>query len=255
VPPPDWTAALPEKVAWISDEWDLTIGAQLPGGENSWVALVGDDQVLKVGWLHDEALHEAEGLRLYDGDGAVGVHRAAVFDDTSCLLLERLGAPLSSLPEEEQDVVLAGLLRRLWRPGEQPFRPLWQMCAMWVDGMKDSPLDPGLVRHGKQLFVELAAGETLLLTDLHAGNVLAGSREPWLAIDPKPYVGDRHYDVLQHLLNCRERLAADPAGLVRRMAGLLELDFERVLLWLFARCVIESGSDPQLATLAEVLAP
>ncbi len=60
----------------------------------------------------------------------------------------------------------------------------------------------------------------LLCTDLHAGNVLAAQRAPWLIIDPKPYIGDPAYDVLQHMLNCEDRLAADPAGLANRMADL-----------------------------------
>jgi streptomycin 6-kinase len=40
----------------------------------------------------------------------------------------------------------------------------------------------------------------LLATDLHTGNVLAAQRQPWLMIDPKPYVGDPCYDLGQHLL-------------------------------------------------------
>jgi streptomycin 6-kinase len=31
-----------------------------------------------------------------------------------------------------------------------------------------------------------------------------------VVIDPKPYVGDRTYDALQHMLNCTERLTRDP---------------------------------------------
>ncbi|MHB1836702.1 MAG: aminoglycoside phosphotransferase family protein [Solirubrobacteraceae bacterium] len=31
-------------------------------------------------------------------------------------------------------------------------------------------------------------------TDLHAENVLCSQREPWLVIDPKPYVGDPAYE-------------------------------------------------------------
>ena len=46
------------------------------------------------------------------------------------------------------------------------------------------------------------------------GQRAVGQRRPWLLIDPKPYVGDPHYDVLQHLLNC-DRLLDDPIGLVR----------------------------------------
>src|SRR5437660_9822704 len=86
-----------------------------------------------------------------------------------------------------------------------------------------------------------APREVLLCTDLHAGNILSSSREPWLVIDPKPYVGDPAYDVAQHMLNCHERLATDPAGMCARLADLLDLDPDRVRLWLFARCAQEAA--------------
>jgi streptomycin 6-kinase len=95
----------------------------------------------------------------------------------------------------------------------------------------------------------------LLCTDLHAENVLEVQREPWLAIDPKPYVGDPAYDPLQHMLNCPERLASDPAGLARWMAGLTGLDPGRVTMWLFARCAQESPGEPLLADVAVRIAP
>src|SRR5206468_8952351 len=101
-------------------------------------------------------------------------------------------------------------------------------------------LDTGLARDGLALFRELSrTGPTgvLLFTDLHAGNVLSGERRPWLLIDPKPYVGDPHYDVLQHLLNCNESLRANPIGLLTHVADLAGLDAGRVKQWLFARCV------------------
>lgn len=75
-------------------------------------------------------------------------------------------------------------------------------------------------------------------------------------IDPKPYVGDPHYDVVQHLLNCGERLHADPRGLAREMADQTGLDDERVLLWLFARCVQQSLAWPiDLTDIARRIAP
>jgi streptomycin 6-kinase len=79
----------------------------------------------------------------------------------------------------------------------------------------------------------------LLCTDLHADNIVAAQREPWPVIDPKPYVGDPAYDVLQQMLNCDARLAAR-AGLADRMADLAGLDPGRVRLRLFARAVQES---------------
>ena len=75
----------------------------------------------------------------------------------------------------------------------------------------------------------------LLATDLHAGNVLRAQRQPWLVIDPKPFVGDRAYDATQHLLNCKGRLSSAPGATIRRFADLLEVDHERVRLWMLAR--------------------
>jgi streptomycin 6-kinase len=104
-------------------------------------------------------------------------------------------------------------------------------------------LDAGLAREGLALFRELSRSgptEVLLVTDLHTGNVLSGERLPWLLIDPKPYIGDPHYDVLQHLLNCNGSLQADPIGVLTEVADLASLNAERVRQWLFARCVQES---------------
>ena len=100
-----------------------------------------------------------------------------------------------------------------------------------------------------------ATRHVLLATDLHAMNVLAAEREPWLVIDPKPYLGDPHYDPLQHMFNCESRLLADPHGLAHRMADLLDLDADRLLRWLFARSVVEHQWWPGLSGLAAQLAP
>ncbi len=62
---------------------------------------------------------------------------------------------------------------------------------------------------------------------------------PWLAIDPKPFVGDPAYDATQHLLNCKARLRSDPDGTIRRFADLLGVDHERVRAWTFVRLAAE----------------
>jgi streptomycin 6-kinase len=76
-----------------------------------------------------------------------------------------------------------------------------------------------------------------------------------LVIDPKPYVGDPTYDALQHMLNCDERLRADPLGFAHRMADLRALDTHRLVMWLFARCVQESIDQPALREVAAGLSP
>ncbi len=270
----DWIAALPVVVSDLAKRWQLHLDAPYePGGQCSWVAPVrtaaGEELVLKVGWHHPEAAHEADGLRVWDGDGAVRLHEAETFDHTCALLLERCtpGTPLGrSMSEPEQDVIVAGLLHRLWKqpPAGHPFRALWTMCDEWADeferDLARSPggVDPGLAREAMMLFRQLprtAEHDVLLCTDLHAENVLAAEREPWLVVDPKPYVGDPTYDPLQHMLNCDGRLTRDPGGFARRMAALLDLDAERLTHWLFARCVQECLDRPTLYDVARRIAP
>lgn len=242
-----------------------------PGGQSAWVAPVriGEDfsLALKIAWRHTEAADEAAGLRVWDGDGAVLMHASAEFEHSFALLLERCmpGTSLSSQPESEQDVVIAELLHRLWQAlPNGSFRPLKVMCDQWAHEFEEKTrggtgtLDPGLARKGIELFRTLpdTSDRTVLLcTDLHSENVLAAQREPWLVIDPKPYVGDPTYDALQHMLNCEQRLVTDPRSLARRIADLLDLDYERLTLWLFARCVQESPEWPALGEVARRIAP
>ena len=149
--------------------------------------------------------------------------------------------------------MLARLLLRLWRqPPAQPFRPLAYMTERWSNAAvarRSGWEDVGLMNEGLRLFDELpqsAPANVVLATDLHAGNVLASAREPWLAIDPKPFAGDPAYDATQHLLfDSRASLLADPDEPIRSFADLLEVSQERVRLWTFARAALMSGSDPE----------
>ena len=258
-----WLSALPHRIEDVTARWGLQLGDPFePGGNCSWVApgtdADGREIVLKVAWRHTEALHEAEGLAVLGGSGAVEVHAFEHLGaDTTAMLLERCrpGVELRTRPEAEQHVVIAELLRSVWvvdLPTDHPFRPLSVMADEWIAGAEvvqaaePERLDAGVAREGLALFRQLSRSgpsEVLLCTDLHASNVLSGERRPWLLIDPKPYVGDPHYDVTQHLINCTESLQADPIGLLTEVADLAGLDAERVRLWLFARCVQETLSE------------
>lgn len=280
-----WLAALPDRVEELTARWGLELGAPFePGGSCSWVApgtdRDGREVVLKVAWQHTEALHEAEGLAALGGQGAVEVyafehlapsrpgHARDGDADTTAMLLERCrpGTELRARHEAEQHVVVTDLLRSVWAvdlPADHPFRPLSVMADDWVvraeARLATDPkrLDGGLAREGLALFRELSRTgptEVLLSTDLHAGNVLSSERRPWLLVDPKPYVGDPHYDVLQHLMNCTASLQADPIGLLTQVADMARLDAGRVRQWLFARCVQESlGDGPPWPALDVVL--
>lgn len=265
-----WLEQLPDAIRELQGTWSLSLGAPFDGDEVScaWVALAvrsdGTRAVLKLGMPHMEAAHEIQGLRFWRGDPTV--HLLDADESRNAMLLERCepGTALRRLPGPEQDVVIAGLLRRLWRtpPASHPFRPLAAMTAYWASAtIEDAGRwpDAGLVQAGLRLFEELprtSPGDVLLATDLHAGNVLRAQREPWLVIDPKPFVGDPAYDATQHLFNCKARLRADPDTTIRRFADLLEVEAERVRLWMFARLAAEprdSWGDDALG-LASLLA-
>jgi streptomycin 6-kinase len=137
----DWAASLPATLAAVTERWSLSVGPPFQhDGGYSWVApartATNPDLVLKLGWQHPEAHHEPDGLALWQGNGAIRLHESLRLNGTTALLLERCrpGTSLRALPEPDQDVVVAGLLRRLWHRPTSPFRALHTMCDLWVTG-------------------------------------------------------------------------------------------------------------------------
>ncbi len=271
-----WGAFLQQLPGFVAEAGDLfgvdVMAPFLPGGTTSFVAPVrtegGGEAVLKITWPHPEAADEAKGLSCWAGEGAVLLQGEARLEGGWLLLIERCrpGRELGERPEEEQDAVLAGLLRRLWSAPTAGhfFRPLSEMCDRWADEYERRPapagarLDAGLAREGIALLRHLPRQEretVLLATDLHAGNVLSAGREPWLMIDPKPYLGDPAYDLTQHLFNCLPRLLAAPAPTIGRLSSLAGVDPARVRLWCFARAVEASPQWAGMAELARLLSP
>lgn len=267
-----WLEALPAVVQELEERWELTPDAPLIGEDPScsYVEAVrrsdGAPAVLKISMPHMEQEHEADGLRFWNGDPTVRLLESD--DEIHAMLLERCrpGTTLRALDEYEQDDVIAGLLRGLWRPISKPhkFRPLATMIEYWSNetlAEVDQWPDPGLVREGLRVFKELpdtATTHVLLATDLHAGNVLRAERKPWLVIDPKPFVGDPAYDGTQHLFNCMARLQSHPHKTITRLADLLGIDRERLRLWTFARAAAEprdDWNDRESMNLARALAP
>src|SRR6185436_4695454 len=120
--------------------WALTLGPPFDGADVScsWVAPArradGEAAVFKIGMPHFEGAHEIDGLRFWSGDPTVRLLESD--DAVNALLLERCepGTPLRVLPENDQDAIVAALLRRMWRipRGPHRFRPLSAMVAHWV---------------------------------------------------------------------------------------------------------------------------
>jgi streptomycin 6-kinase len=251
---PEWLEAATRLAAEAAEQWGLELGPPFPGGMVSLVLPAGDDAVLKVQFPHGEDEHEAEALRVWDGDGAVRL--LAHDEERHALLLERCvpGTHLRALGADAALDVAVSLLPRLWKPAGPPFRPLAEEASGWAERVPAKweaagrPFERHLLEAALDALRELppTQGEQVLLhQDLHADNILAAQREPWLAIDPKPLTGEREFGVTP-LVRAFE-LGATRRDLLHRLDRLtseLGLDRDRAARWTLAQTVAWSfGSD------------
>jgi streptomycin 6-kinase len=109
-----------------------------------------------------------------------------------------------------------------------------------------------MLDHAGSLMRDLAAtpdlDATLLHTDLHFMNVLAGTREPWLAIDPKPLAGRPGFEVPPVLWNRVDELGTGSAfrwSVRRRLQVVCEaagIDEDEARAWVVVRETAEAMS-------------
>jgi streptomycin 6-kinase len=255
----DWLRRLPEIVGECADAWELELGEPYNGGKVGLALRVeradASPAVLKVSFPGREAANEAAALAHWRGAGAV---RLLERDDERCaLLLERCepGGQLSDVADEaEAHSAAAQVLRRIWRPPPDvhPFALLEDEAARWAEELParwralGRPFERALLDAAVDVFRELGSHQEEAVVchqDFHGGNVLQAGRETWLAIDPKPVVGERAFDTAWLLRDRRASIGAEahPERRLRRRLDLLTndlgLDRERVRGWGVARMV------------------
>ncbi|SCE92518.1 aminoglycoside phosphotransferase family protein [Micromonospora chokoriensis] len=252
-----WLATLPTWLAECAEQWSLRLG---PPFRQAYASLAlpadlpdGTAAVLKLQYPDEDSRHEADALTHWDGDGAI---RLLAHDpERRALLVERCrpGTPLYELPGDRALDAMTGLLPRLWRPAGGPFTPLAEEAAGWIDRMPrrwaahGRPYERRLLDAALALLTDLVSsqGEQVLVNqDLHAGNVLAADREPWLVIDPKPLTGEREFSVVPLVRG--PELGHSPGAVRRRLDQLtaeLNLDRERVRGWTIGHTLAWSLTD------------
>lgn len=250
---PAWLDALPRLVRDVVEEWQLSYdGAPMHG----FCALVvpvrtagGRPAVVKFAWPHDEEEHEHLALQAVQGNGMVCLYRAD--PHRHVMLLERLHADetLNGLWDLEACEIVAALYSRIHLPALPQLHTLASYVDRWTAGLaalpNDAPIPRRLVEQtialGKDFISDAASVGTMIHGDLHYENVLAGDREPWLAIDPKPMNGDPHYEVAPLLWNRWDDVVA--SGNVREAVrrrfhttiDTAELDEARARDWVIVR--------------------
>ena len=246
-----------ERVAFeVAAEWGLELEPPFALSRHSFVAAAGEDSVLKVTPAEDdESDEEAEALALWDGDGAVRLLRHA--RERRALLVERArpGLDISALPDDAATAIAVELGLRLWRPAGDPFRWIGDHVPRWLDEAERSR-QPGreLIPLARELYGPLCVGRaTLVHGDFHHHNILdAGQR--YLAIDPKPMLGEPEYDVPSFLRNpLPYRMRLDVTE--RRIAAFAAagLDEHRIRAWAVIRGAYLGAADDEARVLRALL--
>jgi streptomycin 6-kinase len=262
-----WLARLPRLAGECAEAWDLRLGEPMDGGHVSLVLPAtlpdGTNAVLKIGFPDIESRDEAAALAFWDGEGAV---RVLDRDDARrALLLERClpGTRLWDVSDDEQATrIAAAVLHRLHRPAPtpHPYRRLSDEAERWEAEIEADwealgrPYERALLDAATAAIQELAGTQPELVVchqDFHGGNVLRAAREDWLAIDPKPLVGERAFDAAS-LLRDRRWLLGQGGELhrIRRRLDLLAeelaLDRERMRGWGVVHALAWGVSDDKL---------
>jgi streptomycin 6-kinase len=248
-----WVAGLPSLVEALAADWRLSRPTDaMWHGYNAVVMPVERDEeplALKVVWPPERVALEVRALAAWHGRGAVGL--LAADERRGALLLQRLDPTrsLASVPLSEAASVAGRLIRTLAIVAPEGFPslegeaieiaaslPVRQrllgipIADRWLDGAVQLAKDLAVARH-----------PALLHADLHYANVLACDHraERWVAIDPKPFVGDPERSVAELLWTRVDELADANAitGLLETIVRSGDLDRDRATAWGFVRTI------------------
>lgn len=245
-----WIDALPGLVQRLCERWNLQIDGPTMHGYLSLVLPTsrnGELSALKVSWIEESTVDEAAALTAWGGRGAV--HVLAVDPTHGAMLMERLdwSRSLNNVEIGEAIAIAGGLLRRLAIPAPNGLRPLQTMGPKLASEMPvlwerhGRPMPRRWLDQACELAVSLgaAAGNLLVNYDLHYADILASTREPWLAVDPKVVSGDPEFGIAQLLWQRLEDIDA-AGGLEQQFPHLIaaaELDPHLSRAWTIVRCV------------------
>ncbi|MFD6390816.1 aminoglycoside phosphotransferase family protein [Nocardia sp. NPDC060259] len=208
--------------------------------------------VVKVSFPHPGNVYEPDAFSAWNGRGAVHIYDRD--DERFAMLLERAGrGTLADVTDFDQAVSTLGQLsRRLAVEAPAGLPRLGDLVAEWESEILSTAAELGDPLPRRALDAAIATlrelgpdqPDTLVHGDLHDANVLPGGREPWLAIDPKGYVGDRAYDTITVIRSIRFApllFAPDPEpGLSRGLdlfCDAADIDRDRARRWAHVRAI------------------
>ncbi|HEX3813567.1 MAG TPA: aminoglycoside phosphotransferase family protein [Mycobacteriales bacterium] len=158
-------------------------------------------------------------MRFWDGRGTVQLVDLA--PDVAAMLLKRIvpGTPASLLPVDECMQVMGRMMRRLGALPPRDVPPTADLAATrWMTFESDwirlgRPFPVSVLRAAERaaIAVSVVREDLAVDGDLHPGQVLRASREPWLAVDLMLYRGDIEYNLARILVDRIDDMPSDAA--------------------------------------------
>ncbi|MFD6161799.1 aminoglycoside phosphotransferase family protein [Nocardia sp. NPDC060256] len=244
----DFLDRLPGLAEEYLRRWQLSLDGPAMHG---YAALVlpatradGTAVVLKLSLMTPETRDEPLALAAWNGVGAVRLLDSE--PERGVLLLERLDPTRSLLTEpiDEAVRIATALLRRLAIPAPSGLsRDLRHEAERYAAELPEDwarlgePFPRKLLDAAVDTCNQLGPNAARLLAneDLHYENVLGGTREPWLVIDPQPLIGDPEFTTLSLIWNRRTESSLDD-----RFAAIVDgagLDADRARAWTLVRAL------------------
>jgi streptomycin 6-kinase len=245
-----WVDSLPGRLAFMCGAWNLRLDGAALHGSNAIALPVTRDAVplvLRMTPPHDAFQLEIDALSSWAGRGTVELLERDC--KAGAMLLERLDTTrtLSSVPLAEAIPLIARLMRRLAVPiADVTVLSTADVVAARVPTLDaewerlDRPFDRSILEHALTMARDLDStpGDHAVNGDLHFDQVLAGEREPWLAVDPVLLRGDLEYDLARILWTRLDEMTdEDVVFHFQTVVRVARLDHETALNWVLFRSV------------------
>jgi streptomycin 6-kinase len=258
-----WLNGLDNLIEELEAEWQLTVGENLVGGSEAYVApaltATGTKVILKVVMPQVEGntvlANEVAALKLADGRGYVRLLHADL--NRRALVLEQLGTPLGDLgyTSRRQMEIICATLKEAWvsvPPGsglpDEIEMTAWFskfIGELWLELAK--PCSQALVDKALEFAQNRAAAydpakAVLVHGDAHCTNTLQNPVNPatFKLIDPDGIVAEPAYDLGVVMREWQDELLPDPVKLGRErcmyLSELTGVDAQSIWQWGYLQC-------------------
>lgn len=253
-----WLSEIPDIIKKYEEKWNLKVLPPYTLTYNYVAPVIlqnHQEAVIKIGmpW-EEEFLNEMEALKLFNGDSVTKLLKED--RENYVMLIEKItpGTPLSTIDDDDRATeILAGIMQHLHKP--LPKNNSFITIFEWTKYLREYPENPRqifpieIAKEGIALFEYLInSSKDAILThgDLHHDNVLLGTNNNWVAIDPKGIAAESLYDVAALIRNpykkVKEMTNEQIQKLFKRRIEILSkelhADAKRIHQWCLAQTIL-----------------